>query len=122
MARLVGTGKAPDDQYLEGQVFDVESFDPLYEDLLDRGWAEEVDPEDDPGRTETQIANAVVRGDPVAHPVERKIAEGIKDPYAVVHRQDPKATDKELEKATKAGRESAIANDPDKIESVRKGG
>lgn len=106
MARLVGTGKDPEGRATEGLIFDApeapEGAEPgsigysgSAQDYIDRGFAKRLDPEDDPGRTRSQIAAAVVRGDNLDHPEDRKIAEGFRgfgenpdegdDPYAVIH-------------------------------------
>lgn len=99
--RLVGTGKAPEGQYPEGHVFDSAANSPEAKQLLADGWATTLDPADDPGRTVTQIANAVVRDDPLSNADDRAVAEreGLLDEsggpseraYAVVHQQDPDA-------------------------------
>lgn len=108
MARLVGTGKDPLGRYGKGEVFDVPAPDEsgvasdpdtnnLYQELLDKGWAKKLDPEDDPGRTKTQIADSMVRNEPLAHPVEQEIAEEIgDDAHAIVQLGDPNATKEDL--------------------------
>lgn len=73
--RLKGTGKDP--RYSEGLIFDAPSAEA--QDYIDKGWATEVKPEEDPGRTERQIAESVVRGDALTDPVEQKIAEQFRD-------------------------------------------
>src|SRR5258708_3107247 len=62
MARLVGTGKAPDGQYVKGQVFDAPEDGELYNHVIAAGWAKPVAPEDDPARSERAIAEEMVRG------------------------------------------------------------
>jgi hypothetical protein len=104
MARLEGTGKDPLGRYGKGEIFDVPKNisagddtveNPTYAELIEKGYAKEVAPEDDPGRTLTQIADAKVV-DPnstLAHPVDAALADGISeaDAYAIVHTGDPKA-------------------------------
>lgn len=85
MARLRGTGKDPANRYTKDVIFDVPKPSPEYESLVAMGWAEDVPPEEDPGRTRRQIAEALVRGDALTHPVEQEIAKSIEDPYAEVH-------------------------------------
>ena len=98
MARYVGTGKAPEGQYVKDQVVDLPSLpdgsiDPAYQDIVDKGWVRELADKDDPARTKTQIANAMVRGDALSHPAEAKIAKDIgEDAMAIVHTQDPGAS------------------------------
>jgi hypothetical protein len=94
MARLVGTGKDPVGRYVEGVVYDIPAYDPSYDDAVARGWGKPLDPEDDPARTKTQIANAVVRGDAIAHPVEAEIAAGMSadEALAITHTGDPNAS------------------------------
>lgn len=95
--RVVATGKAPEGRFPEGQVGDFPEVDgavhPDYQDFLDKGWHVPLDPVDDPGRTKTQIANSIVRGDTLNHPVDAEIAEGITDAeaYAITHTGDPEA-------------------------------
>lgn len=93
MARLEGTGKDPLGRYAKGIVFDVPESDPLYEELIDKGWANEVKPEDDPSRTPEQIAQAVVQQHPLTDPVDAKLADkmGVDKAYAVDHTGDPDA-------------------------------
>jgi hypothetical protein len=91
MARLVGTGTDP--RFPAGQPVDVPAYDPFYDDIVEKGWATELAPEDDPARTTEQIANAMVRGDPLTSPVEQAIAEEIgENALAVVHTGDETAT------------------------------
>lgn len=110
MARLEGTGKDPLGRYGKGEIFDVEQYaattanltaedgdrvvNPVYQELIDKGYAKPVKPEDDPGRTVTQIANHMVQTQAYPdHPVEAEIAASIDgDEYAIVHSDDPKAT------------------------------
>lgn len=109
MARLEGTGKDPLGRYGKGEIFDVPRSitagegdeavtveNDTYQELIDKGWAKEVDPKDDPGRTTTQVADAKVV-DPnasLAHPVDASLAADISqaDAYAIVHTGDPKAS------------------------------
>lgn len=117
MARLEGTGKDPLGRYGKGEVFDVPKYaaatvdaiaeggeqdiNPVYQELLDKGYAKEVKPEDDPARTVTQIADAMTV-DPnatLAHPADAAVAEKIgseADALAIVHTGDPKATAADL--------------------------
>ncbi len=93
MAKLRGTGKDPAGHYIKGQVFDVPSDQPEYEELVEKGYAEKVEL---PADTETEhvlsVANGVVRGDVVAHPKDEEYAEKIEgDEHAIVHEQNPKA-------------------------------
>jgi hypothetical protein len=94
MARLEGTGKDPEGRYGKGLVFDVPAWDPVYDELIEKGWAKTVSLEDDPGRSKTQIANAMVRGDLISHPIEAKLASEIDmgDAYGITHTGDPDAT------------------------------
>jgi hypothetical protein len=94
MARLEGTGKDPEGRYGKGVVFDVPAWDPQYDELIEKGWAKAVAPEDDPGRSKVQIANAMVRNDLISNPVEQAIADDIDpaDAYGIVHTGDPNAT------------------------------
>lgn len=115
--RLRGTGTAPEGQYAEGQIFDVLDGDELQaQSLIDLGWAEKVPPEEDPGRTPLQIANSAVRGDELAHPVERQIAldhgyidetgQATDTAYAAVHGQRPDATPEDYEADVKFSRKA----------------
>lgn len=124
MARLEGTGKDPLGRYGKGEVFDVPKYvdspyavhdtdgdrvvNSAYQELLDKGWAKEVKPEDDPGRTVSQMADHVVAtgGSLPLHPVEAAIAEKIDDPYAIVHTGDPNASDSTGTLKPKAARDS----------------
>lgn len=90
--RLVGTGKDPDNKYPEGLVFDVPPH--VAAKVVEEGYGTYQNPKDDAGRTESQIAAAVERGDSLSDPTDRELAgefrgegndpaEG-KDPYEVV--------------------------------------
>lgn len=118
MARLIGTGKDPAGSHVEGQMFDVRSDDPLYQELIDKGYAKAHD-----GLVETkdaevlETANAVVRGDLAAHPREQKIADQIEgNEHAIVHQQDPGAKgsgqpdDKRTPKASREAAKESGAN------------
>lgn len=104
MARLEGTGKDP--RYGKGEIFDVPKYkptagdldereiNPVYQELLDKKFAKEVDPKDDPGRTLTQIADAKVsRHDPLSDPVDAAIAADMTEAeaLAIVQSGDPSA-------------------------------
>lgn len=110
MARLQGTGKDP--RYGKGEIFDVPMYapvgvigtadqggverelNPTYAELIEKGLAKAVKPEDDPGRSMTQIADAVVANrTSFADPVDAKLAASLdpNDAYAIVHTGDPKA-------------------------------
>ncbi len=95
MARLEGTGKDPLGRYGKGEVFDVREDDPLYEALQEKGWAKKVAPEDDPGKTDSQVANAVVAqggSHQLQDPVEQEKAKKIGDrALDIVHTGDPDA-------------------------------
>lgn len=92
MAKLVGTGTDPLGQYGRGVVFDVPRADPQFAELVAKGYANEVDPGDHPGRDTTQIANSVVRGDALTDPTERAIADHIGGrAIDIVHTGDPDA-------------------------------
>jgi pyruvate/2-oxoglutarate dehydrogenase complex dihydrolipoamide acyltransferase (E2) component len=92
MAKLVGTGEDPLGQYGRGIVFDVPRADPLFGELVAKGYADEVAPEDHPGRDDTQIAAAALRGDALAHPAERAAADRIgARAIDIVHTGDPDA-------------------------------
>lgn len=100
MARLRGTGKDPAGRYSEGTIFDVPDDTPEQgESLVEKGWAVPLDPKDDPGRTEVQVANAIVRNDPMLDPVDREVAAGISKPREVVHGEDVYAADGVAEEA-----------------------
>lgn len=94
MTRMVGTGKAPQG-YMEGQVFDVPEHDQgTVEDLERKGWAKRLDPRDDVGHSKVGVANAMVRGDMLSHPVDQEIAAEIGGHDAalpIVHSGDPDA-------------------------------
>lgn len=115
MPKMIGTGKDPLGRYMKGLIFDLEDNDPeMVQDFIDRGWAELLPEEDHPGRTKTQIANSMVRGDALADPVEQKLAAEIgDDAHAIVHLEDPDATaadyEADVEKGLK-GRQSTVKN------------
>lgn len=122
--RLRGTGNTPpgNDQLPEGLVFDA---DPVSgEALIEKGWAEEVPPEEDLGRTRLQMAHAAVRGEQPTHPDDLAAGDewyGIgenplkgKDPIPAVTGQDPDAEAVEVDNTEagappEAGQESAVA-------------
>lgn len=95
MTRMRGTGKAPQG-YMKDQIFDVPEHDQgTVEDLERRGWAERIDPREDPGHAKIGVANALVRGDMLSHPVDAEIAKEIGGHDAalpMVHLGDPEAT------------------------------
>jgi pyruvate/2-oxoglutarate dehydrogenase complex dihydrolipoamide acyltransferase (E2) component len=92
MAKLVGTGTDPLGQYGAGVVFDVPRASPQFAELVAKGYANEVAPEDHPGRDDTQIAAAMLRGDALLDPAERAAAERIGDrAIDIVHTADPAA-------------------------------
>jgi hypothetical protein len=99
MARMRALDAGPASVAEAGHVFDVDETSERYQELLDRGLAEKLPPEDDPGRTDIQIAQAVVRGDPLTDPVDRRLAEdmGVADAQAKVALQDPTATRSDLD-------------------------
>jgi hypothetical protein len=101
MARLVGTGKDPEGRYGEGVVFDVPAYESTYDDLIEKGWAEALPAVDDPGRSKTQIANAMVRGDLLSHPADAAMAAEIDDAdaLAITHTGDPDASAGDLPEA-----------------------
>lgn len=95
MARLRGTGKDPLGRYGKGDVFDVPADDPQYDQLIEAGYAEEVAPEEDPGRTGIQIADAVVSQGgtaQLADPVDRALAKEVAPAaHDAVHTDNPYA-------------------------------
>jgi uncharacterized membrane protein YgcG len=114
MPKMIGTGKDPLGRYSEGLVFDLEDNDPeMVQDFIDKGWANLLDEREHPGRTRTQIAAAMVRGDALADPVEQEIADEIgDDAHAIVHLEDPDATQSDYETETQkgpAGRQREVA-------------
>src|SRR6476660_10317224 len=85
LMKVVGTGKDPLGRYPENIYVDIPE-DASHKTLLDMGFVKEIDPKEHPGRTEWQIANSVVRNDPLSEPVEREIAAEIGDrAHAIVH-------------------------------------
>lgn len=107
MTRMVGTGKAPHG-YMEGQVFDVPEHDQgTVDDLERKGWAKRLDPRDDVGHSKVGVANALVRGDMLSHPVDREIADEIGGHDAalpIVHSGDPDASVGDYEAEVEAGK------------------
>lgn len=107
MTRMVGTGKAPQG-YMEGQMFDVPEHDQgTVEDLERKGWAKRVDPRDDIGHSKVSVANAMVRGDMLSHPVDAEIAEEIGGHDAalpIVHSGDPDAGPGDYDSEVAAGK------------------
>jgi hypothetical protein len=107
MARLEGTGKDPLGRYGAGEIFDVPKFrtnadaangtvNPDYQYIVDQGWAKEVAPEDDPGRTPSQIAAAKVGVSgygTLSDPVDARLADDMtyEEAYSLVHTGDPSA-------------------------------
>jgi hypothetical protein len=108
MARFVGTGKDP--RYPEGVVVDIMSAEDAYGpgnkselDLVEKGYVVAADPYQDPGRTPSQIAAAVIRGDTLSDPYDASVAvkEGFVDDagqptaraYDVVHEDKQEAVD-----------------------------
>jgi hypothetical protein len=103
MPKMRGTGKDPLGRYQKGLIFDLEDNDPdMVQDFVDKGWAEVLPEEEHPGRTITQIAAAMVRGDELADPVEQALAESIEGrEHAIVHLDDPDATNEDYEEEAK---------------------
>ncbi len=104
--RAVGTGTHPEGYYLEGQVVDLAelpggALDPSNQDLIDKGWVRPLDPEDDPGRTKSQIANSIITNDSLANPDDAAVAAKIDpaDAYAIVLQGDPEAKFEDLPEA-----------------------
>ena len=95
MPKMRGLGKDPLGRYAEGLIFDLEDNDPdMVQDFVDKGWAEVLPEREHPGRTVTQIAAAMVRGDELADPVEQEIAAELEGrEHAIVHLDDPDATE-----------------------------
>jgi len=107
MTRMVGTGKAPQG-YMKDQMFDVPEHDQgTVEDLERKGWAKRVDPRDDVGHSVVGVANALVRGDMLSHPVDAAIAEEIGGHDAalpIVHSGDPDAGPGDYDAEVAAGK------------------
>ena len=103
MPKMRGTGKDPLGRYMKGLFFDLEDNDPdMVQDFVDKGWAEVLPEDEHPGRTVTQIAAAMVRGDELSDPVEQQIAESIEGrQWAIVHLDDPDATEADYEEEAK---------------------
>lgn len=98
--RLRGTGTDPLGQLVKGTIMDAPADSPMAIEALEQGWVEPVPPEENPGTSTIEVANAVVRGDTFeSNPAAAAVAEGLqlagsdpqsgKDPYATVHQQDP---------------------------------
>ena len=108
--KLKGTGKDPLGRYSEGLIYDIQDGTDELQDHLDRGWGEELPPEEHPGRTELQIANSMIRNDPLVDPVEQKIAKEIGDrAYAIVHTGDPEASAEEAQPSIDEESENVVA-------------
>lgn len=92
--KMKGMGKDPLGRYPKGLIFDLPDEDPaLVEDFVAKGWAEVLGEDEHPGRSVTQIAAGMVRGDELADPVEAAMAEKIgDDAHAIVHLDDASAT------------------------------
>lgn len=107
MTRMVGTGKAPQG-YMKDQVFDVPEHDQgTVDDLERKGWAKRLDPRDDVGHSKVGVANAMVRGDMLSHPVDAEIAAEIGGHDAalpIVHTSDPDASTSDYEAEAAAGK------------------
>lgn len=85
--RMIGTGKDPEARYPEGLIFDVPDFDGDRQRnyLKEQGFAKDYEG-DDPGVTYRQVAESIVRGDPLLNPDEQKKAEKIgAKAYEMVH-------------------------------------
>jgi hypothetical protein len=119
MTRMVGTGKAPQG-YMKDQVFDVPEHDQgTVEDLERKGWAKRLDPRDDVGHSKVSVANAVVRGDMISHPVDKEIADeigGHDAALAIVHTSDPDATSSGYEQEAEAGHRDWDGNPVERAE------
>lgn len=96
MGRLIGTGTDPLGRYNEGEIFDVDTNNPVYADLIDNGWAKPVAHADDPGRTPAQLADSIVAsgGELPEGARDRKAAldaglDNERDAFAKVHTGDP---------------------------------
>lgn len=83
--RLIGTGTDPDNKYPEGLIFDAPPVQA--KKAIEAGFANALDPKDDPGRTPSQIAAAVQRGDNLSDPTDHELAGDISDREAleIVH-------------------------------------
>jgi len=115
--RLVGTGTAPEGQYIEGQICDAS--DEVGAGLIEKGWVEELPADEDPARSRLQMANAAVRGENAVSEEDLEAAEewhgtGTNpekgtDPYPAVFAQDPDADAEEVDTTPKAkgGKEKA---------------
>lgn len=86
--RLKGTGKDPD-RYPEGLVFDADLEGA--QRYIEQGVAVALDPKDDPARTESQVADAKVRGANLTNPVDAELASEMSDDeaHAIVSGADP---------------------------------
>jgi len=70
MPKMRGLGTDPLGRYGKDLIFDLPDEDPgQVEDFVRKGWAEVLPEREHPGRTVTQIAASMVRGDPLADPV-----------------------------------------------------
>lgn len=70
--RLVGTGKDPEQRYPEGLVYDAPPH--VAQKHIEAGFGVAQDPKDDAGRTESQIAAAVQRGDNLSDATDHELA------------------------------------------------
>jgi hypothetical protein len=124
MPKMRGTGKDPLGRYMKDLIFDLEDNDPaMVKDFVDKGWADLLPEEEHPGRTTTQIANAMVRGDELGDPVEQKLAEDIgDDAHAIVHLEDPNAKEADYEKEAAKGPKSGQKEYRDQIAADSLGG
>jgi hypothetical protein len=110
MARFKGTGKAPGGQLAEGSIVDIPDDSDRAQEVVEKGWATKVEGADDPGRDRISVAQAIVRNDPISHPEDIKVAQEIgADAHAIVHLQDPDATQKDLDALEKTHQEGRLA-------------
>lgn len=111
--RAVGTGKAPEGRYLEDQVVDLPEVNgkvhPDYQSLVDDGWVRLLPPEEDPGRTPVQVANAVVRGDSLVNEDDAAVAAKVADrAHDITHTGDPGAAQGEAQERAEVGQRTAL--------------
>ena len=108
MPKMRGLGKDPLGRYGENLIFDLPDEDPgQVEDFVAKGWAEVLPEEEHPGRTVTQIAASMVRGDELSDPTEAKIAADLEGrEHAIVHLDDPDATEDDYDAEVSEGREA----------------